>query len=53
MLNYELRFAYDGAYEFLFGDLFEVREAQFGEEFLRVVSNYTDATSPQMSNLVV
>lgn len=34
MLDYERRVADDGAKEFLFGDLFEVGEAEFGEEFL-------------------
>lgn len=52
MLNNELRFAYYGADEFLFGDLLEIREAEFGEEFLRMVSNYTD-TSSKIAHLIV
>ena len=34
MLDYEGRVADDGAEKFLLGDLFEVGEAEFGEEFL-------------------
>ena len=34
MLDYEGWVADDGAKEFLFGYLFEVGEAEFGEEFL-------------------
>lgn len=34
MLDYLGRVADDGAEEFLFGNLFEVREAEFGKEFL-------------------
>ena len=34
MLDYKRRVADDGAEKFLFGDLFEVGEAEFREEFL-------------------
>jgi len=36
VLDYEWWIAYDGAYEFLLCDLFEVGESELGEKFLRL-----------------